>query len=71
MNDEREEGVNICQQEELLQLKNLTRPVGQSMSTVNVKVEHEPGCVTCVAVAVLTIALFSLGSCKSNIGSSI
>lgn len=38
---------------------------------VNVKVEHEPGCVTCVAVAVLTIALFSIGSCNINIGSSI
>lgn len=40
-------------------------------SKVNVKVEHEPGCVTCVAVVVLTIALFSIGSCNINIGSSI
>lgn len=37
---------------------------------VNVKVEHELGCVTCVAVAVLTIALFSIGSCNINIGST-
>ncbi len=38
---------------------------------VKVTVEHEPGWVTCVAVAVLTIALFSIGSCNINIGSSI
>lgn len=38
---------------------------------VKVTVEHEPGWVTCVAVAVLAITLFSVGSCNINIGSSI
>ena len=38
---------------------------------VKVTVEHEPGCVTCVVIVVLTIALFSIGSCSINIGSTV